>query len=70
MRPGRRTAAIAAVAALGIAGSTLLVVGLDDERSAAAPRAAPPGGAAPPPGAPPAPPTLPPPGPTLPPPST
>jgi hypothetical protein len=36
MRPGRRTAAIAAVAALGIAGSTLLVVGMADAEPAAA----------------------------------
>jgi hypothetical protein len=36
MRPGRRTAAIAAVAALGIAGSTLLVVGMADAEPGAA----------------------------------
>ncbi len=73
MRPGRRTAAIAAVAALGIAGSTLLAVGLaDDERPAAAtgssdPVAAATSGA---PAAEPVQPTLPPEGETLPTPSS
>ncbi len=36
MRPGRRTAAITAVAALGIAGTTLLAVGMTDEWQPAA----------------------------------
>jgi hypothetical protein len=37
-RPGRRTAAVAAVAALGVAGGTLLTVGTaDGEQPAAAP---------------------------------
>ncbi len=70
MRPGRRTAAIAAVAALGIAGSTLLAGGLtDDWGSAAVTGSSDPVAAAPPAGEP-AQPTLPPDGQTLPTPSS
>ncbi|SDO14715.1 class F sortase [Geodermatophilus sp. DSM 45219] len=70
-RPGRRTAAVAAVAALGISGGTLLAVGLaDGEQPAAATGSAPVAAAttAPPPEE--APPTLPPEGVTLPTPSS
>ncbi|MGY1702925.1 class F sortase [Geodermatophilus sp. SYSU D00766] len=72
MRPGRRTAAAAAVAALGVAGSALLVVGLADGESAAATGWADPVAAATatPPVAEPAQPTLPPEGTTLPTPSS
>ncbi len=67
MRSGRRTAALAAVAALGVAGSTLLAVGLTDDWSSPAAAGTPlpvaPAGA---PVAEPAQPTLPPEGVTLP----
>ncbi|MGY1729035.1 class F sortase [Geodermatophilus sp. SYSU D01062] len=71
MRPGRRTAAIAAVAALGIAGGTLLATGLtDDGRAAVATGSADPVATAGVPVPEPAQPTLPPAGTTLPTPSS